>query len=111
MQSQTASEQGFVPESIFTKLSGLAVGTELEIVAMPEFSEHEEYGVQASIQTANYGTVQTNNRKTVGSLKSETENSLGDIIAKSLENGKALTVFVREEKANTGRMQKILSVY
>lgn len=110
MQSQTAQEQGFVEGSIFNKLSSLAVGTELHVQSMPEYTEHEEYGVQASIETQ-IGTVQTNNRKTIGSLKSDNPKSLGGLIAASLKNGKALKVFVREEKANTGRTQKVISPF
>lgn len=110
MQAQTAQKSGFVEGSIFTKLSSLPVGASFNIEAMPEYTEHDEYGTQASIQT-NIGTVQTNNRKTIGSLKSTTPKSLGDLIARSLEKNLALTVFVREEEANTGRKQKVISPF
>ena len=108
---ETASESGIVPESIFTKLSGLAVGTEVLVTSMPEFTEHPEFGTQASIETANLGTVQTNNAKTVGSLRSDNPKSLGGVIAAAIEKGNGRKLFVREEKANTGRMQKVLSIY
>ncbi|MCB0509125.1 MAG: hypothetical protein KDC82_00085 [Bacteroidetes bacterium] len=111
MQVQTASESGLVPESTFTKLSGLAVGSEVIVIAMPEYSEHEKFGVQASILTQNLGTVQTNNAKTIGSLRSDNPKSLGGIIAANLEKDIATKLFVREEEANTGRKQKFLSVY
>lgn len=109
--AQTASEQGLAPESIFTKLARLAVGTELQLASLPEFTTHEEYGKQATIDLVNGKKLQISNARTVGSLESTTKDSLGDMLKSSIENDIPLIVFVREEKANTGRLQKFLSIY